>query len=198
PGKGWGIKSQVRGDGWLKALRRVRDASNDWPWCPSAVIAASATAMSCSTVPALAPTAPTMVPSKTTGTPPPKMTTFPALLSWMPKSGFPDCASVARDAVVLSKILAVAALPMARSTLPISAPSWRWNATRLPPASTTATQYGMPKLAALASAADNICLASSSVRLVNVRGMTESSGVFDPDGLRVHKGVRPEVRELAT
>src|SRR5262249_30932713 len=116
----------------------------------------------------------------------------------MPKRGLPDCASVARSEVFLSKILAVAALPMARSTLPISAPSWRWNATRLPPASTTATQYGMPKLAALASAADNICLASSSVRLVNVRGMTESSGGFDPDGLRVHEGVRPEGRELAT
>src|SRR5262249_49358070 len=56
----------------------------------------------------------------------------------------------------------------------------------------------MPKLVALASAADNMCLASSSVRLVNVRGMTESSRVFDPDGLRVHKCVRPEMRELAT
>src|SRR5215510_11765157 len=78
--------------------------------------------MSCSTVPALAPTAPTMVPSKTTGTPPPKMTTFPALLSWMPKSGFPDCARVARSEVVLSKILAVVALSMARSTLPMSEP----------------------------------------------------------------------------
>ena len=48
---------------------------------PSAAIAASATAMSCSTVPALAPTAPTMLPSNTTGMPPPKMTTLPALLA---------------------------------------------------------------------------------------------------------------------
>src|SRR5262245_32749846 len=56
----------------------------------------------------------------------------------------------------------------------------------------------MPRLAALASAADNICLASSSVRVVNVRGMAASSGVFDPDGLCVHKGVRAEMGELAT
>src|SRR6516225_9954724 len=33
-------------------------------------------------------------------------------------------------------------------------------------------QYGMPRLAALASAADNICFASSSVRLAYVRGMS--------------------------
>src|SRR5215510_2884461 len=56
----------------------------------------------------------------------------------------------------------------------------------------------MPRLAALASAADNMRLASSSVRLVNVRGMAESSGVLDPDGLCVHKGVRAEMGELAT
>lgn len=52
-----------------------------WPLAEGSRITASATAMSCSTVPALAPTGPTMVPSKATGTPPPKMTTFPALLS---------------------------------------------------------------------------------------------------------------------
>src|SRR5215468_4224550 len=40
----------------------------------------------------------------------------------MPKSGFPDCARAARSEVVLSKILAVVALSMARSTLPMSAP----------------------------------------------------------------------------
>src|SRR5215467_4112522 len=40
----------------------------------------------------------------------------------MPKSGFPDCARVARSEVVLSKILAVAALSMARSMLPMSEP----------------------------------------------------------------------------
>src|SRR5215468_10120868 len=33
-------------------------------------------------------------------------------------------------------------------------------------------QYGMPKLAALASPADNICFASSSVRLAYLRGMS--------------------------
>src|SRR5262245_27841680 len=43
-----------------------------------------------------------------------------------------------------------------------------------------------------------MCLASSSVRLVSVRGMADSSGVFDPDGLCVHEGVRTEVGELAT
>src|SRR5215467_1248191 len=47
----------------------------------------------------------------------------------MAKSGFPDCARVARCEVVLSKILAVAALSMARSMLPMSAPSWRRKAT---------------------------------------------------------------------
>src|SRR5262245_39715451 len=46
---------------------------------PSAANAASATAISCSTVPALAPTAPTMIPSNLTGTPPPSMTTRPEL-----------------------------------------------------------------------------------------------------------------------
>src|SRR5215510_4578677 len=56
----------------------------------------------------------------------------------------------------------------------------------------------MPRLAALASAADNMCLASSSVRVAKVRGMAASSGVFDPDGLCVDEGVRAEVRELAT
>src|SRR5262249_44799158 len=88
----------------------------------------------------------------------------------------------------------------------------------------------MPKLAALASAAANICFASSSVRLVYVRGMSPHLnmarsyiappfreapfprvlchgclrrvvgylGVLDPEGLRVYKGVRTEVGELAT
>src|SRR5262249_3323477 len=88
----------------------------------------------------------------------------------------------------------------------------------------------MPKLAALASAAANICFASSSVRLAYVRGMSPHLnmarsyiappfreapfprvlchgclrrvvgylGVLDPDGLRVYKGVRAEVRALAT
>src|SRR5215468_5191782 len=51
----------------------------------------------------------------------------------MPNSGFPDCARVARSEVVLSKILAVAALSMARSMLPMSAPSWRRKATKSPP-----------------------------------------------------------------
>src|SRR5215469_5086479 len=50
---------------------------------PSAAIAASATATSCSTVPALAPTAPTMLPFNVTGMPPPKMTTLPTFVSWM-------------------------------------------------------------------------------------------------------------------
>src|SRR5262245_43746650 len=46
------------------------------------------------------------------------------------ESGFSDCARVARSEVVLSKILAVAALSMARSMLPMSAPSWRRKATK--------------------------------------------------------------------
>src|SRR5215469_6670984 len=44
----------------------------------------------------------------------------------------------ARSEVALSKILAVTALSMARSMLPMRAPSWRTKATRWPPASTTA------------------------------------------------------------
>ena len=72
---------------------------------------------------------------------------------------------------------------------------------------------GMPKLAALASAAANICFASSSVRLVYVRGISPHLygvelyrasirrgsasgrylGALDPDGLRVDKSVRTEV-----
>src|SRR5215469_12088026 len=72
----------------------------------------------------------------------------------------------------------------------------------------------MPRLAALASAADNICFASSSVRLAYVRGMSPPfrhvlshrylrrlvghSGVFDPDRLRVHKRMKPEMREFST
>src|SRR5262245_43933313 len=47
---------------------------------PSAAIAASATATSCSTV----PTAPTMLPFNVTGMPPLKMTALPTLVSWMP------------------------------------------------------------------------------------------------------------------
>src|SRR5262249_38163893 len=56
----------------------------------------------------------------------------------------------------------------------------------------------MPKHRAFASAADNIPFASSSVRLTYLRGIVASSGVFDPDGLCVHEGVRTEVREIAT
>src|SRR5262249_19341508 len=73
----------------------------------------------------------------------------------------------------------------------------------------------MPRLAALASAADNICFASSSVRLAYVRGMSPHlntdrihchrgmrrvvghSNTLNPDGLRVHESVRTEVRKLA-
>src|SRR5215510_9652689 len=40
----------------------------------------------------------------------------------MPKSGFPGCASLARSEVALSKILAVTAISMARSMLPMSEP----------------------------------------------------------------------------
>src|SRR5262249_36739500 len=56
----------------------------------------------------------------------------------------------------------------------------------------------MPKLAALVSAADNICFASWSVRLVYVRGILEYSGGLDPDGLCVYNGVCTDVRKLAT
>src|SRR5215475_14230224 len=104
----------------------------------TAAAAASATAISSSTVPALVPTAPTIVPPIKTGRPPPKITTLPPLLCSMPKSGAPGCAIFARSEVRLSKSRAVIALPMARSMLPISAPSCRVKAMSAPPASTTA------------------------------------------------------------
>src|SRR5262245_43873206 len=68
----------------------------------------------------------------------PKMTTLPALLWSMPNRGSPGCDSLASSAVERSKSRAVVALSMARSMLPMSAPSWRTNASRWPAASTTA------------------------------------------------------------
>src|SRR5262245_13342284 len=57
------------------------DSLDTRPYTTKAATAASATAMSCSTVPAPAPTAPMMLPLAMMGMPPPKMTTLPALLS---------------------------------------------------------------------------------------------------------------------
>jgi hypothetical protein len=43
---------------------------------------ASATSISCSTVPALVPIAPITMPFRRTGSPPPNMTILPSLLPW--------------------------------------------------------------------------------------------------------------------
>jgi NAD(P)-dependent dehydrogenase (short-subunit alcohol dehydrogenase family) len=70
--------------------------------------------------------------------------------------------TVDRDAKARGVKLRVEKLDVtnAGDLLPMSASSWRTKATRWPPASTTAMLYGIPKLAAFASAADNIHFAS--------------------------------------
>jgi hypothetical protein len=83
--------------------------------------AARATAMSCSTLPPLAPTAPITALSTLIGVPPPKMTTLDPFVVLSPKPGWPLCVRRARSSVDASKARAVQALLIAMSTLPIHA-----------------------------------------------------------------------------
>src|SRR5690606_13883869 len=81
--------------------------------------------------------------------------------------------------VVMSNAREVQALLIEMSTEPSHAPSMRTWATRLPPASTTATFMGWPISSALASAAAITRRASASVSAV-MAGLPVGGGWADP------------------
>ena len=88
-----------------------------------AAIAASATAMSCSTVPALAPTAPTNLSCDSYGHASAEDDDFSGITFLYAEQGLAGLRKGCQSAVDLSNDLEVVALSMARSMLPIRPPS---------------------------------------------------------------------------
>jgi len=97
------------------------------------------------------------------GTPPAKIITFPSFEAWMPKNWSPDCESVPRVPVSMSKAREVQAFFCAMSTEPIQAPCMRSKARRWPPAQTTAMFMGCLISSAFLVAAAMMRRASSRV-----------------------------------